>query len=71
MNFNTAKILAALGFDVKPWTMPLEGGPTPMLQCTDKTGLTWYMRADCSVAEALSRYAQKQAQFQSEKQLTK
>ena len=62
-DFGTANILRGLGFDVKPWQMPLEGGLTDMLQISDSTGLTFYVRADCSVAQALERYAQKLKDF--------
>ncbi len=60
---NTASILRAFCFNVVPWRMPLEGGDTDMLQVTDANGLTFYVRSDCSVSQAMDRYAQKLSDF--------
>ncbi len=56
---NTATILRALGFDVVSWQ--LEGSDT--LQITDKTGVTFYMGANCSIGECMDRYQQKLKDF--------
>lgn len=60
----TTAILRTLGFDVKPWTMELESGPTPMLQVTNAEGVTFYVREDCTASEALNRYTEKLKEFQ-------
>ncbi len=68
---STASILRSMGFDCVGWKMPLEGGDTEMLQITDGDGISWYVRADCTVTDALNRYRQKLQDFYGQQTTTK
>lgn len=64
---NTKQALESMGFKVDLWT--LEGDD--MLQITNDDGITFYQRADCTIADALNRYRQKLQDFYGKQTTTK